>query len=179
MPSQSLLSTPFTLPCGVQLKNRISKAALTERLSRADMLPNELHSALYDHWAQNGAGKLLSGNILVDKRYLESTGNIVIEKQTSKEAFKKWTSVVTNHNCHFWAQINHAGRQSSRFSTTQPVSPSDVQLRKMGLFAKPKPMTESDINSTIAQFVHAALFCKEVGFTGVQIHGAHGYLVNR
>ena len=179
MSQNNLLFTPFELPCGQVLKNRVVKAALTERLSKSDMLPNERHRRLYEHWAQNDAGLLISGNILVDKRYLESTGNIVVEKNTPEAPFKEWTSAITSYGNHFWAQISHAGRQSSIFSTRKPVSPSDVQLKKMGLFAKPTPLTEAGIKDVIDRFVHTAAFCKKVGFSGVQIHAAHGYLISQ
>jgi len=179
MTSKIDLNTSFKLPCGVVLQNRIAKAALTERLAKADRLPNHRHFTLYDHWAKHGAGMMLSGNILVDKRYVESNGNIVIEKDTSEAAFLEWTSLIKSHGHHFWAQLNHAGRQSSIFATRRPVSASDVRLNKMGLFAKPTPLTESGIAEVIDRFVHAAVFSKEVGFTGVQFHAAHGYLFSQ
>ena len=65
-----MLTTSLTLPCGATLRNRLAKAALTERLSRADYLPNELHRRLYQSWAEQGPGLMLTGNIMIDKRYL-------------------------------------------------------------------------------------------------------------
>jgi 2,4-dienoyl-CoA reductase-like NADH-dependent reductase (Old Yellow Enzyme family) len=49
----------------------------------------------------------------------------------------------------------------------------------MGLFSKPKALTELEINDIISRFVSAAVFCKNVGFTGVQFHAAHGYLLSQ
>ena len=174
-----MINTPFTLPCGAILANRVAKAALTERLAKSNHLPNALHQTLYDHWADYGAGLLISGNILVDKRYLESTGNIVIEHYTKEEPFKKWIAAITQKGNHFWAQLSHAGRQSSIFSTRKPVSASDIQLKKMGLFAKPKALSGEGIEDVIQRFVFAASFCQRVGFTGVQFHAAHGYLISQ
>ena len=169
----------FTLPCGAVLGNRVAKAALTERLANSDHLPNSLHYTLYDHWAKNKPGMMLTGNIMVDKRYVESNGNVVIEEETSIDRFMEWTQLVRSHGQHFWAQLNHAGRQASIFATRHPVSASDVQLKKMGLFAKPVPLAESGIEDVIERFVYASTFCQEAGFTGVQFHAAHGYLVNQ
>ena len=174
-----MIDTPFKLPCGAVLKNRIAKAALTERLAKSDHLPNAYHTTLYKHWASHEAGMLLSGNILVDKRYLESTGNVVVEKNTSPEPFRKWTKEVLDYGNHFWAQLSHAGRQSSIFSTRNPVSASDVRLNKMGLFAKPTALSESGVEDVIERFTYGAKFSKEVGFTGVQFHAAHGYLISQ
>ncbi|MEM1124049.1 MAG: NADH:flavin oxidoreductase/NADH oxidase family protein [Bacteroidota bacterium] len=175
----SAINQPFTLPCGETLNNRIAKAALTEKLADPSHLPNEKHLQLYKTWAKGGAGLLISGNILVDERYLESAGNVVAHALSPEDPFKKWTKAVTDTDTHFWAQLNHAGRQSTIFSTLKPVSASDVQLKKMGLFAKPRPLTEPEIEEVIQRFVNTAVFCRRVGFTGVQFHAAHGYLLNQ
>lgn len=173
------INKSFKLPCGETLNNRMAKAALTERLADPSHLPNEKHFKLYETWAKGGAGMLLSGNILVDERYLEAAGNVVAHALSPEEPFKKWTKVVTDTNTHFWAQLNHAGRQATVFSTLKPVSASDVQLKKMGMFAKPRPLTESEIEEVIDRFVKTANFCRRVGFTGVQFHAAHGYLLSQ
>lgn len=173
------INQPFTLPCGEVLKNRMAKAALTERLADPSHLPNELHLKLYETWAKGGAGMLLSGNIMIDERYMESSGNISAHHLSPEEPFKKWTKTVTDYGNHFWAQLNHPGRQATIFSTLKPVSASDVQLKKNGLFAKPRPLTELEIEEVIKRFVQTAAFCRRVGFTGVQFHAAHGYLFNQ
>jgi len=173
------INDTFQLPCGAVLQNRMAKAALTERLTGPNFLPNEKHHQLYKTWASGGAGMLLSGNILIDRRYLESSGNVVVEANTAATPFKKWTKTVTATNTHFWAQINHAGRQSNIFSTWQPVAPSAVQLKKMGLFGKPRALTDSEILDIKERFVQTAAFCQRVGFTGVQFHAAHGYLLSQ
>ncbi len=175
----TFINEPFKLPCGEILKNRMAKAALTERLADPSHLPNEKHIQLYKTWAKGGAGMLLSGNILIDERYLESAGNVVAHGLSPEDPFKKWTKTVTDTNTHFWAQLNHAGRQSTIFSTRRPVSASDVQLKKMGLFAKPRPLLEPEIEDIINRFVKTTVFCRRVGFTGVQFHAAHGYLLSQ
>jgi len=139
------INDSFVLPCGAELPNRMAKAALTERIAQPTHLPNEKHFRLYETWASGGAGMLLSGNIIVDKRYLEASGNVVIEKNTVEQPFKEWTKKVTKTNTHFWAQIGHAGRQSTIFSTLKPVSASNIKLKKVGLFAKPRALTLSEI----------------------------------
>lgn len=176
---KTILNQPFTLPSGAILRNRIAKAALTERMANADGLPNQKHYTLYEHWAQNQAGLLITGNFMVDRRYLESTGNVIVEANTPIGPFQKWTEKVLSYGNHFWAQIGHAGRQSTKFSTRKPVSASDVQLKKMGLFGRPIPLTEMGIQDVIQRFVHAGEFCQKAGFTGIQIHSAHGYLLSQ
>jgi len=173
------INTKFELPCGVTLKNRIAKAAMTERLAKADHLPNQRHCSLYDYWSRSGAGLLISGNVIIDKYHLEAAGNIVVDRDQPKQPFQEWVKSATSCGNHFWSQISHAGRQANIFSNLRPKAPSAVKLKKLGFFGKPSPMTGADVEESIIKFVEAAAFCKEVGFTGVQFHSAHGYLLSQ
>jgi 2,4-dienoyl-CoA reductase-like NADH-dependent reductase (Old Yellow Enzyme family) len=80
-------------------------------------------------------------------------------------------------------QLNHPGRQTPASVHPQPAAPSAVDavdlFKRAGAFAAPRAMSASEVEATIAQFAHAAAFAKDTGFTGVQVHGAHGYLVNQ
>ncbi|GAB1308683.1 NADH:flavin oxidoreductase/NADH oxidase family protein [Urechidicola sp. KH5] len=177
--SNSPLATPFKLPCGVVLKNRIVKAAMTERLADKNNHSTQALCRLYEHWSSTGSAVLLSGNIMVDGRYKESGGNVVIEDESGLDQLKQWTNSATKHGNQFWAQLSHAGRQATIFSTFKPIAPSAVQLKKLGLFAKPKAMTIAQIEDVIERYVNTAVICKKAGFTGVQFHGAHGYLLSQ
>jgi 2,4-dienoyl-CoA reductase-like NADH-dependent reductase (Old Yellow Enzyme family) len=75
-------------------------------------------------------------------------------------------------------QISQAGRQSPRYVTRAPRAPSDVQLRMLGNYARPRPLDEAEILDFIKRFAQAAVVAREAGFTGVQVHGAHGYLLS-
>ncbi len=173
-----MLTTPFTLPCGATLQNRLAKAALTERLCRADHLPNDDHERLYEAWAETGAGLMISGNIMIDRRHLESGGNIIADSEKVLPQMIRMTNAGKKSGHHFWAQINHSGRQTTVLVNRRPLAPSEVRLKKMGLFGRPKAMSEEDIEQVIRQFVRTAVLCKEGGFTGIQIHSAHGYLLS-
>ena len=177
--NDSLLSNPLQLPCGAVLKNRLAKSAMTERISDRNFLPTEGHETLYKAWSKSGAGLLITGNVVVDRIHLESAGNIVFDDQTMIPKLQAWSEACRVGGNHAWVQISHAGRQTSRFSTLRPLAPSAVQLKKMGLFGKPKAMTNAEIEAVISKFVQAAIIAKKAGFTGVEIHAAHGYLVNQ
>ena len=77
--NSSILEKPLKLPCGFIIPNRIAKASLTEHLADSSGVPNDYHFNLYDIWARSGAGFLLTGNVMVDSRCIESYGNIVWE----------------------------------------------------------------------------------------------------
>jgi 2,4-dienoyl-CoA reductase-like NADH-dependent reductase (Old Yellow Enzyme family) len=170
------VTSPLTLNCGVTLPNRLCKAAMTEGLADCMDNPTPEHNELYRQWSLGGAGLLISGNIMVDHRYLERAGNVVLENNNSLTRCKLWTAAGTLGNNQFWAQINHPGSQCPRLINAQPLAPSAVQLRLIGAFAKPRAMRTEEIQETIERFATTAKIAKSCGFNGVQIHSAHGYL---
>ncbi|MEM6805742.1 MAG: NADH:flavin oxidoreductase/NADH oxidase family protein [Bacteroidota bacterium] len=173
------LKTSFTLPCGVEIKNRLVKSAMTERISNKKLEPTtELHH-LYKSWANTGAGILITGNVMVDPVHRESAGNVYAGEDSMLPKLKAWAEAATQNNTEAWVQLSHAGRQTSRFLKARPQAPSEVQLHKMGLFGKPKAMTEQEIQELIGKFVTSAKLCKAAGFTGIQLHAAHGYLLSQ
>lgn len=177
--SKNYLKTSLELPCGVTLKNRLVKSAMTERLSNKKLEPTEEHHHLYERWAQTGAGLLITGNVMVDSTHRESAGNVYVAEDNILPKLKTWAKIATQNDTQVWVQISHAGRQTSRFLTARPKAPSEVQLHKMGLFGKPKAMTEKDIQDIVRRFVKSAELCQRAGFTGIQLHSAHGYLLSQ
>lgn len=177
------LADPLTLPCGAQLPNRIAKAAMTEGLADKDGQPTAELEKLYGIWSDGGAGLHLSGNIQIDRDHLERPGNVIIDSMPSpemREALMRWTAAATRGGNHFWAQISHAGRQTMKPVNPRPKAPSAVKLvLPGGQFGVPVALTETEILNLISRFGQAAQICKEVGFTGVQIHAAHGYLISQ
>ncbi len=176
MNDASLLAQPLPLPCGAVLPNRLGKSAMTEGLSDASAHANPRHAHLYRRWSEGGAGLLVTGNVMVDWRYLERPGNVVIEDESGIEELTGWARAGTAGGNHLWVQLSHAGRQCSRMSSTRPVAPSAVQLKLSGFFARPRALTEAEIADIIERFARAAEIVQRAGFTGVQIHSAHGYL---
>lgn len=170
------LNDPLQLPCGVRLPNRILKSAMSEALGRRDHSPSDDLLHLYEVWGAGGPALLVTGNVMVDHEHLGEPGNVVITDGRDLPRLKQWAANAKRGGAHVWVQLNHPGRQTPAFLTPAPVGPSPVPLTIPG-FAPPRAMTAEDIRSTIAAFGKAAGVCKEAGFDGVQIHGAHGYLV--
>ena len=179
----SLLAQPLTLPCGATVANRLSKAAMTEGLATADGVPTVELNRLYGIWSDGGAGILLSGNIQVDRDHLERPGNVVIDREPDaamRAALASWAQAATRNGNHFWAQISHAGRQTQKIVNKTPKAPSAVKLGLPGgQFGQPVAMTEEEIVEVIRRFGLCAAAVKEAGFTGVQVHAAHGYLLSQ
>jgi 2,4-dienoyl-CoA reductase-like NADH-dependent reductase (Old Yellow Enzyme family) len=173
------LGAPLRLACGVTLPNRLFKSAMTEGIADALDRPTPLHDTLYRRWAEGGTGTLMTGNVMIDHRYLERPGNVVVEDESAMAELSSWAAAGTSEGNQLWMQLSHPGRQCSRMVTSQPVAPSAVQLRLGGLFAKPRALEESEIPEIIGRYARAARIARSAGFTGVQVHGAHGYLCNQ
>ena len=162
---------------------RTAKAAMTEGLATMEGAPTPELERLYGLWSDGGAGMLLSGNIQVDRDHLEQPGNVIIDREPDEDmaaALASWARTATRGGNHFWAQISHAGRQTPKNVNPHPKAPSAVPLEiPGGRFGDPIEMSEFEIHDIVRRFGIAAAACKVAGFTGVQIHGAHGYLISQ
>lgn len=170
------------LPNGQTIGNRIAKAAMDEDLADADQAPDDALFRLYQAWAEGEAGLLLTGNVMIDRRAMTGPGGVVLENDRHLERFRQWASIGQSGGAQFWMQLNHPGRQTQANLGKQALAPSAVAL-DMGsfskMFAEPKPMSESDIEDVIQRFANSAALAEKAGFTGVQIHAAHGYLLSQ
>ena len=79
------INDPLTLPCGQVIKNRVCKAAMTERIALGNNFTNEKHIELYKMWGAGEIGILLTGNVQVHRDNLEGPANVAIEEDTYKE----------------------------------------------------------------------------------------------
>ena len=156
---------------------------MTEGLAGRYGIPGEELCRLYEIWSDGGAGMLLSGNIMVDRHHLERPGNVVIDRPPDlemRQALKRWASSATRKGNHFWAQISHAGRQTQKMVNAKPKAPSAVKLALPGgQFGEPVELNCGEIEDIISRFGICAAAVKEAGFTGVQVHAAHGYLLSQ
>ena len=174
-----MLFTPFTFPNGKTAKNRIFKSAMEEQLAQNDQ-PSEKLVRLYGTWAQGGAGVLVTGNVMVAESGKGSINDVVISDGRSLEMLKKWAKAGTQNDTLLIMQINHAGKQSPAVVNKTPLAPSAVPLVGMdGFINPPRELIADEINGLIQQFVQTAKIAEQAGFSGVQIHAAHGYLISQ
>ncbi len=174
--------SPLTLPNQTVIPNRIAKAAMEENMADAQHAPSEPLLRLYQAWADGGAGLILTGNVMVDRRGMTGPGGVVLEDDRHLDQFRRWAAVSKSQGAQIWMQINHPGRQMQGALGQTTLSPSAVPL-DMGAFSKkfptPKPMTLDDIGDVQDRFVRTAQLAESAGFSGVQIHAAHGYLLSQ
>lgn len=172
--------TPFTMPNGQVLKNRLVKAAMEENLATIEHLPGMELKRLYKAWADGGVGLIITGNVMIDHLAMTGPGGVVLEQDTDLTPFIELAKLSKTNNTKIWMQINHPGRQVFKKMGGKVLSPSDVALdmgKHSGMFSVPKSMDETEIEDVIQRFTTTAKRAKEAGFDGVEIHGAHGYLL--
>ncbi|KAI9147214.1 NADH-dependent flavin oxidoreductase nadA [Paramyrothecium foliicola] len=177
---------------GKTAKNRFLKAAMTERLSTWDAqdlkkrgVPTPELINAYRRWGEGEFGLILTGNVMIEYDQLEAAGNPIIPREAPLEgerfeAFKEMAAAGKKHGSLMVAQLSHPGRQVGEHIQSHPISASDIQLEGniMGMtFAKPRAMEKADFEAVIEGFAHAAEYTYKAGYDGVQLHGAHGYLL--
>lgn len=180
MSHQETLGRPLSLPSGVTLKNRLAKSAMSEQLGTKESSPTEGLVRAYERWGSGGAGLLVTGNVMIDRRALGEPGNVVLEDERDMELFGRWARAGNAAGSTVWMQVNHPGRQSPRMASKEPVAPSAVPLEGFGgVFAQPRALEEKEIEQIVARFARTAELAAKAGFQGIQIHGAHGYLISQ
>ena len=170
------LSDALTLPCGAILKNRIAKAAMTEGIANPANQATEQHATLYGRWADGGAGMLLTGNVQVDRRFLERPGNVAIDDNDGLEALTAYAKAGKRGDTHIWMQINHPGLQAG-CGAQEFVAPSACPPGPATAGAR--ALSGDEIENIRERFVHVGRVAQQTGFTGVQVHAAHGYLMSQ
>jgi 2,4-dienoyl-CoA reductase-like NADH-dependent reductase (Old Yellow Enzyme family) len=176
-----LLTQPLCLPNGRVIRNRLAKAATSETLATYANNPTPSLVRLYQRWASSGIGLLITGNVMIDRRALGEPGNVVIEDEVDLPLLQQWARSATDQGASIWVQLNHPGKQSTKGLNAGNLAPSAVPFSKemAALFETPREATVAEIKDIIQRFGRSAAICKKAGFSGVQIHAAHGYLINQ
>ncbi|WP_353255123.1 NADH:flavin oxidoreductase/NADH oxidase family protein [Hyphomonas sp.] len=180
--TDSSLFAPLTLPNGAVLPNRICKAAMEENLSAPGQVPGTKLFRLYKAWAQGGVGLVLTGNVMVTPAAMTGPGGVVLEAGSDLAPFREWVKAGKPAGGHIWVQINHPGRQTMAAMGEEAVAPSAIRVdlgEHSKLLAQPRALAEAEILALIERFATTAAQAEKAGFTGVQIHAAHGYLISQ
>lgn len=172
----------LVLPNGSTIPNRLAKAAMEENMADCEQAPSGQLMRLYQAWADGGIGLIISGNVMVDSHAMTGPGGVVLEDDESLAQFKQWAQIGRSKGAQFWLQINHPGRQmqANLGQTTYAPSAIALDLGKMSnRFDVPQAMSQQKIEEVIQRFATTAKLGEQAGFTGVEIHAAHGYLLSQ
>lgn len=165
----------------VTFKNRIIKAAMSEALANDAGQPSQLHFNLYKAWAKGGLGCAITGNVMVDFRAKNEPGVVVIESERDLAKLQQWAEIGKQHGMVQLIQLSHPGRQCPKGLNKETVAPSAVPFSPVlaTTFGTPRELREDEIFDIIQRFATSAQICEKAGFEGVQLHGAHGYLISQ
>jgi len=181
MTPAQILGQSFRLPNGTVIPNRLVKSAMSEALGTPSGSPDERLVRLYARLADGGIGLSITGNVMIDHRALGEPGNVIVEDERDLAMLKRWAEAGKRNGGQLWMQLNHPGKQAPRGLNKETVSPSAIPFRTelATYFATPRELQPAEIEDIIKRFGVSAAVAKKAGFTGVQIHGAHGYLVSQ
>lgn len=179
MVSTDVLFQPFRLK-GLTLPNRIVMAPMT-RSKSPDQIPNETVAAYYRRRAEGGVGLILTEG--TSPEHLSASNDANVPAFFGEASLKGWAKVLKEVKAaggHIMPQLWHQGIVRHPGTGPYPQAPS---MGPSGL-AKPgkkvaEPMTAKDIDGVIAGFAKSAGYAKQLGFDGVEIHGAHGYIIDQ
>ncbi|KAL4863751.1 hypothetical protein BDV12DRAFT_177187 [Aspergillus spectabilis] len=196
------LGDSVKLPCGLVFPNRLVKAAMAEMLSGSAHTPTPSLLNVYKEWAKGNWGAVLTGNVQVDVNHLGSPfdpalSGEYVDAEINKdlvELWRKYAEASQQQGTPSIVQLCHPGRQSFRFAGRRgifgsPIAPSAIPL-ELGdgfvqrwlswfVFPPPREMTQADIELVTHQFVDTARLMADAGFSGIELHGAHGYLIDQ
>lgn len=174
-----MLFQPFTFPNGITAKNRFFKSAMEEQLAQHSQ-PTPHLVQLYRTWAMGGAGVLVTGNVMVAENGKGSIDDVVLRDERSMAALQNWAQAGKQNGALIIMQINHAGKQSPKAVNREPLAPSAVPLVGMdGFINPPRALKSDEIEALVQAFIRTAQLAEQAGFSGVQIHAAHGYLISQ
>jgi 2,4-dienoyl-CoA reductase-like NADH-dependent reductase (Old Yellow Enzyme family) len=169
---------------------------MAEMMAKTNQPNDDLNDA-YEQWSQGGWGSILTGNVQVDVDHLGSPFDPALHgeykgDETLVAQWKKYADSCQKHGTPGIVQICHPGRQSFRpagrrgfFGQTiapsvVPINIGDSLLERLiacVAWSQPREMTRGDIEKAIRCFVDTARLMSDAGFSGVELHGAHGYLI--
>lgn len=162
----------------IELANRFVRSATWEGMCDEHGRPTDRLADLYRKLAEGGVGLIISGYTVVHPRGRQMTGAIGACSDSQIPVLGNLANAVHGAGGRLMAQLFHAGAQTSlRTIGESPLGPSAVQ--SLFYSGVPKAMTKDEIQEVVASFGQSARRAMEAGFDGVQLHGAHGYLINQ
>ena len=125
--STHVLRSSLELPCGVILKNRLAKSAMSDSLANGEGDPTTVQIRLYERWAEGGTALSIIGEVQGDPRFPEKPGNLVLGSNTNQQALQSLARRAVIEDAHLWPQLGHAGALS-HLPISQPKGPSALNI---------------------------------------------------
>jgi len=164
----------------IRLKNRFVRSATMEGMATSDGLPTGALKDLYCMLADGEVGFIITSGAIIEpyKHFPENFSTaLAIDENDKIEAWRGIIDAVHERGAKIAMQLTYLGRQDiPEWRGSTPIAPSAVPIQNTGV--TPREMTVQDIKDIVEKFAHACRRVKEAGFDAVQLHGAHGNLIN-
>lgn len=181
-----IIFSPFKIK-NFTLRNRLGVAPMTRISSPCDSIPRQDVLDFLVRRAENGAAVIYTEAIVTD--YESSQGYPRQSRLTTQRQIDAWRQVVEDVHAHgaiaimqmfhcgrmAWPEINPAGRVIA----PSRIAPKQVNPMTGQAYPLPEAMSQFDIDHVINGFVETAKGAVLAGFDGIEIHGAHGYLISQ
>ena len=168
------IAQPLTLPCGATLKNRIAKSAMSDSLGDGAGNPTDDQIRLYERWAKGGLALSIIGEVQGTPHFAEKPGNLVVNGHSDREQLERLAFAGATDGAHLWLQLGHAGAMADA-AISMPKGPSALDLPGLNCGA----ISLDEIQDLPAEFARTANLAKQLGFRGIELHAAHGFLLNQ
>jgi 2,4-dienoyl-CoA reductase-like NADH-dependent reductase (Old Yellow Enzyme family) len=163
---------------GMTLNNRFARSATWEGMCDPEGRPMEKLISLYRELARGKVGLIISGYAFVSPEGKQLPGKMGIHSDAAAESMQAMTEAVHQENGKICIQLVHAGGQTDTANAgRQPLAPTAMEVDQYPEL--PSELTEKDIARIIKTFGDGARRAREWGFDAIQLHGAHGYLINQ
>lgn len=163
---------------GMTLRNRLVRSATWEGMCESDGRPTQRLIDYYRTLAKGGVGLIISGYTFVSLEGKQLPGKMGVHSDDFGKEMRALTQAVHEQGGRVCVQLVHAGGQTdSKNAGRQPLAPSAVKVDQFPEL--PQELTQEQIADIVAAFAAGAHRAKDWGFDAVQLHGAHGYLVNQ
>ncbi len=160
----------------MEIPNRLVVPAMVMNFCNADGTATGRYAAYHEAKARGGWGLIITEDYAVSPTGRGFPNIPGLWQDDQIESHARFTHRIHESGGRIFAQIYHAGRQTSRFCIgTQPVAPSPIPCPLMQ--EMPRELALGEIAEIVEQFGECARRVKEAGFDGLEIHGGHGYLI--
>ncbi len=174
--------TPFSIG-NVEIKNRIATAPMGVCLNPGSNEINDATVAYFEDRAKGGFGLITSSPACIDEEWagIADVGQYYLTRPEHVEGIRKIADAVHRHGAKLAIQLLHPGRQGASYMSNgqQPVAPSAIKEAEFDWLEMPRELSVDEIHSLVRKFVNGAKLAYEGGADGIELHGAHGYLINQ
>jgi len=164
----------------LRIANRLMMAPMGTRLCSESGAVTEVQLAYYEERAKGGVGAIISESTAVDSPLgLTGATSMRLHDNAYLGGHNELVERIQRHGVKVFCQLVHAGRQTTpaNIQGMQPVAPSPIPCGFLKVM--PRELSEEEIQEIVAKFAEAALRAKTAGYDGIELHGAHGYLIDQ